>query len=224
LSAALVQVAAPPAAPLTILSSASGLGTSAPESYASAYGNNLASSVSLRDSSGVTSTPALVYNSPTQINFVVPAGMSIGAAVATIGSQSAAIQIAAVAPGLFTLSSAGLAAANAVRVAPGNVQSAVATFTEQNGSYVAVPIDVNPADGQVYLILYGTGIRGAGNNVTVTVGGINAPVSYSGPQGEYPALDQVNVLLPSQLAGSGAVNIVLNAQGAVANTVNVAIQ
>jgi uncharacterized protein (TIGR03437 family) len=83
---------------------------------------------------------------------------------------------------------------------------------------------VNAADGQVYLILYGTGIRGAGNNVTVTVGGVNAQVLYSGPQGEFVALDQINILLPPQLAGSGTANIVLSADGAAANTVNVAIQ
>jgi uncharacterized protein (TIGR03437 family) len=224
LSAALVQVTAPAAVPLTVLSSASGLGMAAPESYASAYGNNLASSVSLRDSAGVAFTPTLTYTSSTQINFEVPAGIAIGAAVVTIGTQSAALQIAATAPGLFTLNSSGLAAAYAIRVSTGGVQSVVSIFTEQGGSYVAVPIDVNQADGQVYLILYGTGIRGAGNNVTVTVGGINAQVIYSGPQGEFAALDQINVLLPSQLAGSGTANIVLTADGAVANAVNVAIQ
>jgi uncharacterized protein (TIGR03437 family) len=156
------------------------------------------------------------------LNFDVPAGVSVGAAVVTIGAQSAALQVAAVAPGLFTLNSAGLAAAYAIRVTPGNVQTVEAIFAAQNGSYAAVPINLNPSNGQVYLVLYGTGLRGAGNNVTVAINSIDVPVLYSGPQGEYPALDQINVLLPSQLA-SGTANIVVTAGGLAANTVNVAI-
>jgi uncharacterized protein (TIGR03437 family) len=76
----------------------------------------------------------------------------------------------------------------------------------------------------VYLILYGTGIRGAASNVTVAINGIGAPVLYSGPQGQYADLDQVNVLLPRQLAASGLANIVLTAAGAASNTVNVMIE
>jgi hypothetical protein len=53
----------------------------------------------------------------------IPAGIGIGAATVTIGPQTATVQIATVAPGLFTLNSAGLAAAYVVRVGPGNVQT-----------------------------------------------------------------------------------------------------
>jgi uncharacterized protein (TIGR03437 family) len=60
--------------------------------------------------------------------------------------------------------------------------------------------------------------------VTVAINGIDAPVAYSGPQGEYAALDQVNVLLPPKLAGSGLSNIVLTAAGMIANTVDVSIE
>jgi uncharacterized protein (TIGR03437 family) len=60
--------------------------------------------------------------------------------------------------------------------------------------------------------------------VTVAIQGINAPVGYAGPQGVIAGLDQVNVLLPPQLAGSGTVNIVLTAALKAANVVNIAIQ
>ena len=126
--------------------------------------------------------------------------------------------------GLFTLNSAGLAAAYVVRVGPGNVQTMEPIFTTQNGSSVAVPINLSPSTDQFYLILYGTGIRGAGSDVTVAIRGINAPVAYAGPQGTIPGLDQVNVLLPPQLAGSGTVSIVLTAALKAANVVNIAIQ
>ena len=224
LSAALVQVAPVGAAPLTIVSSASAAADAAPESLATAYGSNLASAITLRDSAGVSYRPAVLYASASQMNFEIPAGVSVGTALATVGAQTAGVLISTVAPGLFTLNAAGLAAAYVTRVAPGNVQTVETIFAAQNGSYVAVPINLSPASDQVYLILFGTGIRGAASNVTVTVGAVNAPVLYAGPQGEYTGLDQVNVLLPPQLAGSGTVNIVLTASAKAANTVYVAVE
>jgi len=43
-------------------------------------------------------------------------------------------------------------------------------------------------------------------------------VTYAGPQPGFIGLDQVNVLLPRQLAGIGQAGIVLNAGGRLANT------
>jgi len=205
LSAVLVQVAAPATPPLATA------GPAAPQSITSAYGTGLASTVSVRDSAGVTHSATVLYSSSTQINFVIPAGTSIGASVVSVGAQTSALLISAIAPELYALNSAGLAAAYVVHVA-GGVQTV---------QPVTTPIDLS--SGQVYLILFGTGIRGAGSNVSVTIGGINAPVSYAGPQGVTPGLDQVNVLIPAQLAGSGTVKIVLAAGTLQANVVNIAI-
>jgi uncharacterized protein (TIGR03437 family) len=208
MSAALVQVAAPSTPPLTIAP-----GLAAPESIATAYGNGLASAVSVTDSSGVTRTATLFYSSSTQINFEIPAGLSIGAAVVNIGMQTAAVQIVSVAPMLYTLNSAGLAAAFVIEVGPDGVQTTL-----------PVTSPINLGSGQVYLILFGTGIRGAGNSVTVTIGGVNAPVYYSGPQPVTPGLDQVNVLIPPQLAGAGKVTIILSAASIEANEVEIMLQ
>jgi uncharacterized protein (TIGR03437 family) len=123
------------------------------------------------------------------------------------------VQIAAVAPGLFTLNSAGLAAAIVTAVGPGNVQT-----------FPPVTAPINVSSGQVYLSLYGTGIRGAGSNVSVTIKGLNVPVAYAGPQNQIAGLDQVNVLLPATLAGSGTVSIALTAGSMAANVVHVVIQ
>jgi len=54
-------------------------------------------------------------------------------------------------------------------------------------------------------------------------------VQYAGAQGagapsSFYGLDQVNVLLPRSLAGSGTVNVVLTAGGQTANTVTMDIQ
>jgi len=227
LTAVLIQIAAPSTLPLLVVSSANPganpLGRAAPASFVSAYGNNLVSSVSLTDSSGVVYHPTPIFTSATQMNFEIPAAVSNGAAIVSIGSQTAALQIAAVAPGLFALNSAGLAAAYVVRVGPGNVQTTEPVFTAQNGSFVATLLSLSPSTDQFYLVLFGTGIRAAGSNVTVTTNGINAPITYSGPQGTTSGLDQVNVLLPQQLAGSGTVNIALTASSIAANIVNITV-
>lgn len=207
MSAVLVQIAAPSTPPLTIA------GPAAPGSITSAYGNSLLSSVSVTDSAGVARTALLYYSSSTQINFEIPAAASIGAAIVTIGTQTAAVQIAAVAPSLYTLNSAGLAAAYVIYVGPEGTQTVASDSTP-----------INVSSGAVYLILYGTGIRGAGSSVTVTINELAALISYAGPQGVTPGLDQVNVLLPPQLAGSGTVNVVLTASLNVANVVKITVQ
>jgi uncharacterized protein (TIGR03437 family) len=205
LTAVLVQVPPPSTAPLTIS------GVLAPASIGTAYGSGLNSVMNMIDSAGVSQPVTPLYVSPTQVNFVVPAGVSLGAGTITVNGQTAFLEIAAVAPSLYTLNSANLAAAYVIRV----------TGSVQTVDPVSGPIDVS--SGQVYLILFGTGIRGAGSNISVTIGGVSAPVAYSGAQGVTPGLDQVNVLIPAQLAGRGTVNIVLNAGTISANVVNIAI-
>jgi uncharacterized protein (TIGR03437 family) len=80
------------------------------------------------------------------------------------------------------------------------------------------------ATDKVYLAFYATGVHAAGlANVTVTVNGDNAPVSYAG-NGGYPGIDQVNVLLPASLAGAGTVDLQLTASGIAANPVQIVIQ
>ena len=88
-----------------------------------------------------------------------------------------------------------------------------------------MPIVLNPSS-QTYLILYGTGIRGRSSlsDVSVTIGGIPATVLYAGPQGTYPGLDQVNVLLPQALAGSKQVDVQLKILTDGANTVQLLFQ
>ena len=206
LSVALIQVAAPATPPLTIA------GPAAPASLTSAYGSNLGSAVSVQDSAGVTHSATILYASPSQINFEIPDSASIGAAVVTIGTQTAMVLITPVAPSLYILNSSGLAAAYVIQISPAGVQTVESVSTP-----------INLSSGQVYLILYGTGIRGAGGNCSVTIGGINATVVYAGSAGSPPGLDQVNVLIPAQLAGSGTVNVVLSAALIDSNVVKITL-
>ncbi len=66
-------------------------------------------------------------------------------------------------------------------------------------------IDMGPDTYQVYLVLFGTGIRyrSSLSNVTVDIGGAFASVEYAGAQGMFSGVDQVNVRFPRPPRGLG---------------------
>jgi uncharacterized protein (TIGR03437 family) len=187
------------------------------------------SKVLIRDGAGVERESPLFYVSPNQINYQIPAGTMLGAATVSVikGGSLASLgmtQIIGSSPGLFAAdgSGQGVAAAQAIRVAPDGAlrYDQAARFDQGQNRFVSVPIDFGSDRDQVFLVLYGTGIRQF-NGVTVRIGGIQVPVSYAGPQGGFVGLDQVNVLLPRTLRGRGEVDVVLTAGGKTANTVKV---
>jgi len=212
--AVLLNISQP--APLTVVSAASfAVGPLAPDSLATAFGSGLAPNTAV--SVGGTSAEAL-YASTGQVNFLVPASLPTGPATVTIagsaGPVSTPVTIGPVAPALFTLNTAGLAAAYILRVRQGN----------QTVEPISDPIDLGPPGDQVYLSLFGTGIRGApAGQVSVRVQGINALVTYAGPQPQFAGLDQVNVLLPRELSGTGDASVVLTAAGTDAPTVHISV-
>ncbi len=203
-------------------------GKLAPNSLAAAFGRNLATgpaaAVTVQDAQGVTRAATALYSGVDQVNFLVPSGTALGRATITVTSANgnpirAQTTIAAVAPALFTVGNAGIAAGYAVHVSPDGTQTAQLVFTTDSGSIDPVPIDVT-LPGQVYLALFGTGFdAGTANSTAATIQSLTAPVFYAGPQGAWPGLDQVNVLLPASLAGSGRVRFELTVAGRQANTV-----
>jgi uncharacterized protein (TIGR03437 family) len=237
-------------APLTNVNGASFLaGPLAPNSWATAYGNGLATvsqgasalnqtniggtSVTVTDASGVQQLAPLSYVSPTQVNYMVPGGAALGPATVTVSAGGAAVAsgsvtIAAIGPGLFLYGGTNLVAANVLRVHADNSQTVENDYTvTSSGALVAAPIDLSPATDQVFLVLYATGVRGhsaASNSVTVTAGGVSLPVSYAGAQPQYPGLDQIDALLPQSLAGKGDMVIQVTVDGEMANTGHVTIQ
>ena len=92
--------------------------------------------------------------------------------------------------------------------------------------FVPVTIDLAPDSGQVFLILFGTGIRhltGLGD-VAATIGGVPVPVLYAGEQGEFEGLDQVNLgPLPPELSGRGELSIELTVEGSTSNKTTVSL-
>jgi uncharacterized protein (TIGR03437 family) len=101
------------------------------------------------------------------------------------------------------------------------------SYNSQQKQYVAAPIDLGAANDQIYLSIYGTGIRGFGNlaNVTASIGGKAVPVIGAAAQSQYPGLDQVNIgPLPRTLAGSGSAGLVLRISNVNSNSVTVNIK
>jgi uncharacterized protein (TIGR03437 family) len=138
--------------------------------------------------------------------------------------SSAQATLTALAPALFVLNNSSLTAAVAVCVAASGAQTAEYPYQAVNNAIAAQPLNL-AACSETVLELYGTGLDNAtALGVQVTIGGAPATVSYAGPQGTYPGLDQINVVIPASLGGRGNVPIVLSAGGMTANTVNVTIQ
>ena len=239
----------------SVIAAGLGLGPVASGSIATAFGSAMAGQVGVAPSSGpipsLASTSVIVtdvagkslpanlyYVSPGQVNYVIPAASATGAATVTIRSSGAAgarlpIQIARVAPGLFTLNVANLAAAYVTRVDLNGEQTIQPVYrSDESGNLVASAIDVRPAGATFYLTVFGTGIRnGSANGVTASVGLVyGLPVTYAGSQGSNEGLDQVNIRLPSgpgsplTLSGPYTASVQLTVDGQPSNRVIVMIQ
>ncbi len=220
-------------------------GVVAPESWASLTGFNLAAQlqvaqapqpalggveVQITDSKGASKPALLNMVSPEQVNLIVPAGLAAGPAAASVTTHEGRrltipLEIAPVAPGLFSANAtgSGVAAAVAVRIRGGQ-QSVENVFSCTAQGCLPLPLDLGPEGDDLILLLFGTGIRGAGSAVTATIGGQRADVLGAAPQPQFPALDQVNVRVPRALAGKGEVAVVITAAGQRSNAVTVTIR
>ncbi|MDQ3011521.1 MAG: c-type cytochrome [Acidobacteriota bacterium] len=229
------------------------MGTVAAESIIAGFGTNLAAttavagalplpqvlggvSVVVKDLLGVERLASLFFVSPTQINYELPAGTAIGESSVTIkqngqngqnGNTVAAgiLQIASVAPGLFTAdaSSRGVAVATVLRVKADGSQSyePVAQFNTTTYRFDPLPIDLGAETDQLFLVAFGTGFRNrsALSAVTANMGGANAEVTFAGAQGGLVGVDQTNIRIPRSLVGRGNIDMIFSVDGKTANTV-----
>ena len=193
-------------------------------------------SVDVTDSQGIT-RPCLMFaarvatdGSPAQLNFMMPAGTATGPAKLTVrrasgGSHSIAINVARLAPGIFTANSSGsgVPAANVLRFVDGGLTDTSLVFDVTAFPFQATPIDLGPANHQVFLSLFATGMRN-GSKVQVTIGGVPMTTIFGpAPSNEFEGLDQLNVLLERVLFGRGLVQVVVTVDGVVANVVEINI-
>jgi uncharacterized protein (TIGR03437 family) len=186
--------------------------------------------VTIVDSAGANWQVDLQWVGPEQISFVVPDDPTPGPATLLVSNAqghvaSAQINIASVSPGLFSANGdgKGVAAAEALKVRANGTQAAQPVFRcgPASGSCVSVPIDLGSDTDQVFLTLYGTGLRHSADTFTVQIGGLNVQPTYAGAQATYAGLDQINLVIPHQLNGSGSVPVIVAAGGQPANTVTI---
>jgi uncharacterized protein (TIGR03437 family) len=192
----------------------------------------------------VFATALLAVGEFDQINFVIPQGVATGVArlaVTRNGVQVATgvVAIESVAPGIFMRLPADLAGLtnnpNNVTAPPPAAITFISTregvqrpprFTYQIGrlgAFEPAPINVGLQTDQLFLVLFGTGIRNAGT-VTARIGNSPVNVLFAGPSPEFVAVDQVNIHIPFNLLGRGIVELRLTADGKAANVVSLWIE
>ncbi|MGH9971154.1 MAG: lamin tail domain-containing protein [Pyrinomonadaceae bacterium] len=196
--------------------------TIAPDSIAIAQGNGLARSTEQARPSSSGSFPlsaagttisvnghtaTILYVSPTRVTFVVPAETEIGPAEVVVtnseGFQSrTSVAIRPSAPGLFTSSADGRG--------EGVVLDA--------DTLLAGPFD--PTGGQLRVIVFATGVRGASQLSSAALGHpLTAESIQRSPS--LPGLDEIHLLVPSELRGAGAVTLTVTADNQVSNAIGV---
>jgi uncharacterized protein (TIGR03437 family) len=188
----------------------------------------------------------LFFVSPTQINYLLPAGLQPGTAQVTVELNDEVVAIGSltineVAPSLFTANASGkgLPAGVLLRVNANGQQSYEALARFENGQALPAPI-VRRSGETLFLLLFGTGWREAENsdgnagngvaeNVTVTIGGVEVPVTYAGRAPNFAGLDQLNVQLTSNVPVGASLTITVKVNDGAgnlltANAVTIAVQ
>jgi uncharacterized protein (TIGR03437 family) len=200
-------------------------GSLAPDELIALFAPELAldgTTATISDGAGKLVPVPLLFVTAAQAAAVVPSGVAPGPATLVVKSGSrtlsAPVQVAAAAPGIFTIDStgSGAPAAQVLRVHADGSQDDPRPATE--------PIDLGGAPADVYVVLYATGMRHAGGAPVCRIGGLTARVVYLGAHPDFPGLDQVNILLPGALRGAGSVTLILTADGVESNPVALVVR
>jgi uncharacterized protein (TIGR03437 family) len=221
-------------------------GPVSPDSWADSFGTSLATrflldgklpesldgtTLTITDSRGTVRRSRLHLVSQDRIQFLVPGGLSPGRASLMVTNSSAAsntiaIEIATVAPGVFSANASGRgpAAASFLRVRADGSRSDGFTFTlDAPPNRLNVPIDLGPAGDVIYISFFGTGFR-FHRTATVQIGGLAVTVVGAVAQGQFEGLDQLVVgPLPRELAGRRDMDVLFTADGRAANVVTLSI-
>lgn len=197
----------------------------APDSIVSAFGANLSPvtqstggnfpttlsgiNVNIIDNSGNTYNPQLYLVSPGMVKFVLNDAVADGEAVVSVvndGQTMATgfVQVASVAPAIFSADSSGQGVAAGIAALTSNDATSSTTLASYNaaqGTWTPVAIDVTQ---NATLTLYATGIRHRSSlaNVSLTVTGVNVPVTFAGANPQAVGVnDLIAGPLPASLAG-----------------------
>jgi uncharacterized protein (TIGR03437 family) len=177
----------------------------------------------------------IYYASTGQVNAILPYGLAVNTTQQVLVSSGSSlsvpqgITVAAAAPGVF-----------AEAAAPGTVPQGIIQGIDANrNATLADPS--NPVTVGQTIVIYCTGLGEvtpsitAGtqtpasplsttvNPVTVTIGGINAPVTFAGLTPLQTGLYQVNAVVPDGVAPGNQVQVVMTAAGQSSSPVTIAV-
>jgi len=176
--------------------------------------------------------------SPTELTVVVPADLSGGIAEIIVSSRE----------GFTLHGAANVAGLNPRLFGPTDNTSGCGvvldTFSQRSGPFSATPTIWVGLDARTRLSITGTGLSSGltnsdvSNDVRLSNGQVLENLSenvsvlataadgrafwltveYAGAQGQLPGIDQINVVLPAELAGAGTIQLTVVAGGHVSNT------
>lgn len=221
------------------VNAASYSGSLAPGSIAAGFGVGLASgtvaaaalplptelggvSVVVTDGGGREMVAPLFFVSPGQINYLVPEEAGLGAGRVRVMNRGVMVSegevsLTRAAPALFT------ATANGRGVPLGMTTFNGTQFESLVGDDgTPRPIGTGSVWQPNYLTLFGTGLRKA-ERLRVRIGGVEVEPLYAGAQGGYAGLDQINIMVPSNLSG-GISDITIVAEATQSNVVQIRVR
>jgi len=105
-----------------------------------------------------------------------------------------------------------------VRIRNGIQTTEAIAGENEHGNLELLKIDLGPPTDELFLTLFGTGLRfrTALTSVKATITyspQVDLPVQYAGPQNEFAGVDQINVSLPRLLAGRNFVGLEVRVDG-----------
>jgi uncharacterized protein (TIGR03437 family) len=186
----------------------------APRMLIAMYGTDLGSSTV-----SIGNAPlSLNYVSATQINALLPESAS-GLTQLTVqnstGQNTVNVYVEAAAPAIFTQDSSGTGPASALK--------------SSDQSLVTAGNPLHPGD-TVELYATGLGLTTPMNGFdyavqqpTVTLGGAACPVAFAGAAPGFMGLDQINCTIPTGIASSDSVPVVITSGNRTSNTATLAI-
>jgi uncharacterized protein (TIGR03437 family) len=220
------------------------------ESIAIAFGTNLAfdtisanslplpvqlseTQVNVIDSQGLEHLAPIFSVTPEQVTFLIPPGAALGLATVVIRNRAGqvtqtVVEIAETAPAVFSYESGapGQPVATLLRVhSDGRLGYEPVLRSDSISKRLALaPIEFGEGDERLILVLFGTGLRHHKGRLSAQIGSIEAPILFAGAQGEMTGLDQVNLSLPRELAGSGEIVLKLMVDGQPTNPIRIWIR
>ena len=230
-----------------VLNSAGWSPTVAAGSIAAVFGNNLATALNVASTFplptmlGVSSFQVGTQGAPLymascgQANVQIPwevAGQTAVPVTVTVNELESLSQFASVAPfapGIYTLNMSG-SGQGAVEIAPSDQLAAPLAPGARPivaGEYIAVfatglgPVTNHPETGAAAL---SDPLSITTTTPTVTIGGVAAPVTYSGLAPGFAGLYQVNALVPQGTPSGDSISVVISIGGVESNTVTIAVQ